>query len=199
MAEKSSGKGFGWDEKAVKAYYKEIGQSIKDFVKDCLKESKAMITKGIIKRLQENEKPYCKMDADLQKAAMEIGKQGNFQVLRIKGDWNDILQGITFDKHLAYRLKADFKQKSKVVEKEIVTREKGCLCYAQDGAGEMYIDTAPRRSGFIGFKFPNGEVSGSPVMYSVIGVSQFGYFARYDSIVNGTANEINAISVLFRR
>lgn len=128
-------------------------------------EKASKITEGIIKRLQTNEKAYCKMDTDLRAAAMKIGKHDNFQALWASGNWQGDLHGTTFDKHLTYRLKADYEQESEIVECKIISNT-GHLVWFCDRVN-MWIELgdSSSRPNFIGFKFEDGTVAGVSVLW----------------------------------
>ena len=96
------------------------------------------------------------------------------------------------ERHISntYRLRSDYEEKPEepeIVEHEIYDDERHSPREAYD------------QPDFIGFKFDDGTVFGSPVKYSVPGETSHGYYAYYGAIKTGQALEHHATHVLFRR
>ena len=137
----------------------------------------------------------------MQEKVEEIGMCGNFRTYIHPGFGGIITNpgyGYCWDK--TYQLRADYEEKPE--EPEIVECE---ICYDER---HLHFDHervrhSPReaydQSDFIGFKFDDGTVFGSPVKYSVPGETSHGYYAYYGAIKTGQALEHHATHVLFRR
>ena len=145
------------------------------------------------------QEPECygpELGKKMQDKANEIGKR---EFYYYDNDWRQCSEGHFFENSI-YRLRSDYEEKPE--EPEIVECE---ICYDER---HLHFDHervrhSPReaydQSDFIGFKFDDGTVFGSPVKYSVPGETSHGYYAYYGAIKTGQALEHHATHVLFRR
>ena len=159
---------------------------------------------NIIQQLKDNEKPFVLMSEEMQKKAKEIGPV-DFLILSIVGiainwpKWNPFCGGDFVYKE-TYRLRPDYEEEGGIRQMEIASNNSNCLCmYNDEGQSFGGIATLHDRPDFIGFKFADGTVMGSPVKYSVPGITLKGYYASYKDLKTGQALEHHATHVLFRQ
>ena len=91
----------------------------------------------------------------------------------------------------------EIKNEPEILECEIYSL--GTLFYRDIGGIQRSLSKAIECPDFIGFLFADGIVKGSPVKYSVPGITSHGYYASYEDLKTKQALEHHATSVLFRR
>ncbi len=164
------------------------------------------MAKNILEQLKQNEKPFGLMSAEMQEKMIEIGKQ-NLDCFwpQNGGTWN---AAYTTDEIYCgtdtYRLRPDYEEEPEIVECELYNKEsqtRGCYIKAYDFGNKTGLGLAQYPDGYkrIGFKFKDGTVMGTPVKYSVPGMTSKGYYASYEDLKTSQALEHHAIAVLFRR
>ncbi len=157
---------------------------------------------NLIQQLKDNEKPFGLMSAEMQEKAKKMRSSEDLQVYTCNGRWEKHIKGYVLRENLAYRLRPDYEDEPEIEECEIKPRA-GYLRFCYETAGKPYlnisIDLAVSIPDFIGFKFDDGIVMGTPVKYSVPGQTSRGYYATYGDIKSGQALEHHATHVLFRQ
>ena len=163
----------------------------------------------IIEQLKKNEKPFGLMSEEMQEKAVELGFHGNFQLYSgygSDGGFGAIIDNpkYGYNRKLTYRLRPDYAEEPEIVECEIYVGESirpgfGLDVYDFGIDRELSIALIPNGYKRIGFKFEDGSVMGSPVKYSVPGMTSKGYYASYEDLATNQALEHHATYVLFRR
>ncbi len=153
---------------------------------------------NIIQQLKDNEKPFGLMSEEMRKRMRELAANSVLEF------WNDhewdCAMMPSFKGSTTYRLRADYEEKPEINECEISVGRNGTLSYDRDdGITSCSLGSASSYPDFIGFKFEDGTVMGSPVKYSVPGMTSKGYYTSYEDIKTGQALEHHATHVLFRR
>lgn len=164
----------------------------------------------IIDHLKKNRYPWgmwldpdCygpELGKEMQEKAEDIGKKAF--LWWVGGDWTDCLVA-HFRPEAAYHLRPDYAEEQEIEECEIYTIAaiRGFHAEVYDFGGRREVGLAFIPDGYkrVGFKFKDGTVHGSPIKYSVPGITSHGYYASYDDLKTKQALEHHAISVLFRR
>ena len=159
---------------------------------------------NLIEQLKNNKYPFGLMSEEMQEKARQIGQNRFWKYLMSEdGEQCGFMDAKSdFDeyKSLVYRLRPDYKDEPEIREMEISGNNSNCLCmYNDEGQNFGSIAKVHERADFIGFKFADGTVMGSPVKYSVPGITSHGYWASYEDLKTSQARERHAICVLFRR
>ena len=155
---------------------------------------------NLIKLLKKNEKPFGLMSEEMQEKQRKMGDT-DFQVFR-SGEWMNYDASYPGCNSFAYRLRDDYKDEPETTirQMEISANMSNCLCmYNDEGQSFGSIAKVHERADFTGFKFEDGTVMGSPVKYSVPGMTLKGYYASYEDLKTSQALEHRATHVLFRK
>ena len=159
---------------------------------------------NLIQQLKDNEKPFGLMSEEMQVKAREIGRCANFKCLSGRTWASCTSKANIFDYERTYRLRADYEDEPEIVECELYTApsmHKGFVLDVYDFGIDRDLSIALVPNGYkrVGFKFEDGTVFGSPVKYSLPGMTSKGYYASYEDLKTSQALEHHAIAVLFRR
>lgn len=161
------------------------------------------ITQEQIEALKQNQVPFGLMSAELQEAMKKINEPKVIGIFDYwgEGEWHQTGRSC-LDNSYAYRLRPDYKPES-IVECEIkvgssVKYDK-CLVFYKPTFEEP-ISQACDHPDFIGFKFGDNDniVHGLPIMYSVAGQTNRGYYTPLEHLESGIAHVHHATAVLFR-
>ena len=164
------------------------------------------MSKDLIQQLKDNEKPFVLMSEEMQERAKEIGPVGNFLFLTpclARPEWALLApEQDVFQPHITYRLRPDYEEEPEIVEYKIMIG--GCtawmdmLAYIDGKCVENGICEAPSYPDFIGFKFEDGHIANSPVLYSSPGTNLY-TFVHIDPLKKNHFKVLHATHVLFRR
>jgi len=124
----------------------------------------------MIKELQENVKPFCKMAKDMQAKLVGIGKKGNVDFLDIQRDlesaeWVELdgdSNNKDYSKWGVYQLRSNYQPEPEVIRCEVVV-EDGYICYRQGKGIFPFIDTVLRNPKWIGSEDKNGVFLGEVI------------------------------------
>ncbi len=124
---------------------------------------------NVIQQLKDNEKPFGRMSAEMQKEAREIGKGKDFEVYQFSAGGFVRMTGVTTGAFIGdntYRLRPDYADEPEIVEHRIYGAE-GHRHYV-DGAAQVHsLHQAMDHDDFIGFKFEDGCIRTSPIYYQL--------------------------------
>ncbi len=164
---------------------------------------------NLIQQLKDNEKPFGLLSEEMQAKLKTIDSK-DIECLQAaeQADWhscfNYSLTNIINHPTNTYRLRADYEEEPEIVECELYTApsmHKGFVLDVYDFGIDRDLSIALVPNGYkrVGFKFEDGTVFGSPVKYSLPGMTSKGYYASYEDLKTSQALEHHAVAVLFRR
>ena len=164
---------------------------------------------NVIQLLKDNEKPFILMSEEMQDWMLDVEIIEDIEQMvcrvNLKIDWFSMSIRINKGncKHMegTFHLRPDYEEKPNIVECEIKEKNDNELRYNYNGDSDIWIliAKAVNDPNFIGFKFKDGTVMGSPVKYSVPGMTSKGYYASYGDIKTSQALEHHATHILFRQ
>lgn len=152
-----------------------------------------------IKALQENEKPFGLMSAELQSAMVGDFKKDDIEYFNgpkwLGKDKDGSFGGFAHEK--TYRLRPDYKQEPSVVECEISENEFGLMMAKCKQRGNMLLSDVVDYPDFIGFKFEDGSRMPFPICYGLKSRLGYGIIADVDALAEEPV-VYHATHVLFR-
>lgn len=121
----------------------------------------------IIKQLQENEKPYCRMTSEMkckaEKIRLATPATCDFLKLNISGVFLATANLNEFCLNSTIRLRADYKEDEYELCK--IFCDSGDLCYTHEGHHAFVIVAAAKNPNFAGYLYEDNVVRPYPVVY----------------------------------